>query len=338
MNYKELNKSLKNRELSPVYLFTGPEQYIGHMMEKTLIGTELAKGLEPLNLTTYSDKNLDVSELLATCETLPMMSNKRMVIVREEAQLDKISDKKDLDRIAAYLEKPCPSTLLIIYWEQPDKRKKLYKSLIKTGTLVVFEKLDASDLKAWITRRVKNANKKISRSELELFIQRSMYLMNEKKTMEMVDNELNSLIDYAGDRNEITKEDILLILPQSIEEGIFKLIDYAVSGQKDQALLMLNHFYLEGESPFGVFSLLLRQIRMLLMVKIYSTRGLPAKTVATEMKLAPFIVNKLLKNGKNYPIDNLWEIMLLGADLDAQMKLGEIDQNFALELFLMKIG
>lgn len=59
-----------------------------------------------------------------------------------------------------------------------------------------------------------------------------MYLMNEKKTMEMVDNELNSLIDYTGDRNEINKEDILLILPQSIEEGIFKLIDYAISGQK----------------------------------------------------------------------------------------------------------
>lgn len=338
MNYKELNKSLKNNEISPVYLFTGPEQYIGHMMEKTLIETEIAKGLEPLNLTTYSDKNIDVSEFLATCETLPMMSRKRIVIIREEAQLDKISDKKALDRINVYLEKPCLSTLLIIYWEQPDKRKKLYKNLIKTGSLVVFEKLDISDLQTWILRRVKNAQKQMNRAALELFIQRSMYLMNEKKTMEMVDNELNSLIDYAGDRNEITKEDVLLILPQSVEEGIFKLIDYAISGKKDQALLMLNQFYLEGESPFGIFSLLLRQIRMLLMVKIYTSRGLAVKAVAAEMKLAPFIVNKVLKNGKHYPIDNLWEVMIIGADLDAQMKLGEIDQNFALELFLMKIA
>lgn len=338
MNYKDLNKNVKNRIISPVYLFTGPEQYIGHMMEKTLISTEIANGLEVLNITTYNDKNIDVSEFLATCETLPMMSNKRMVIIREEAQLDKITEKKDLDRISAYLEKPCPSTLLIIYWEQPDKRKKLYKTLIKNGCLVVFEKLDVSDLQAWITRRINNAEKKISRSVLELFIQRSMYLVNEKKTMEQVDHELNSIIDYIGDRNEITKEDILLILPQSIEEGIFKMIDYAVNGEKDQALLMLNQFYMEGESPFGVFSLLLRQVRMLLMVKIYTQRGLPAKTVASEMKLAPFIVNKILKNGKNYPIDNLWELMIIGAELDAQMKLGEIDQNFALELFLMKIA
>jgi DNA polymerase-3 subunit delta len=30
--------------------------------------------------------------------------------------------------------------------------------------------------------------------------------------------------------------------------------------------------------------------------------------------------------------------MVIGAELDAQMKLGEIDQNFGLELFLMKIA
>lgn len=90
--------------------------------------------------------------------------------------------------------------------------------------------------------------------------------------MEMVDNELNSLIDYTGDRNEINKEDILLILPQSIEEGIFKLIDYAISGPKRSGPADAQSFLSEGESPFGVFSLLLRQIRMLLMVMITSIR------------------------------------------------------------------
>ena len=337
MNYKELNKNIKNNEISSVYLFTGPEQYIGHMMEKTLADMEISRGLETLNLTIYSDKNLDVSELLATCETLPLMSKKRMVIVRKEAQFDKITDKKDLERLTAYLEKPCPSTLLIIYWEQPDKRKKVYKAITKYGSVVVFEKLDAGELQAWITRRIQNAGKKIARSALDVFIQRSMYLANEKKNMEMVDNELNSLIDYIGDREEVTKEDVLLILPQSIEDGIFKMIDYAMTGDKGRALLMLSQFYQEGESPFGVFSLLLRQIRMLLMVKIHTGRGMPPKTVAGEMKLAPFVVNKILKNGRNYPIESLWDLMVLGADLDARMKLGEIDQNFALELFLMKI-
>ena len=338
MNYKELNKDIKNKEIGPVYLFTGPEYYIGHMMEKTLMSKVVSKGLEVLNFNIFADKNPDISEILATCETLPLMSEKRMVIIREPAQIGKISDKKEIDRFTAYLDKPSPTTLLIIYWEQPDKRKKLYKTIQKKGKIVNFEKLDARDLENWIKRRLKIAEKTLSRREMELFIQRSLYLTNENKNMEMVDHDLNKMIDYVGDRGDITKEDILLIMPQTIEDGVFKMIDYAMTGKKGQALNMLNQFYLEGESPFGVFSLLLRQVRMLLMVKIYTQRGLPAKEVASEMKLAPFIVNKILKNGKDYPTENLWKLMVIGADLDAQMKKGEIDQNFGLELFLMKIS
>jgi len=338
MNYKELNKAIKNKIIGPVYLFTGPEYYIGHMMEKTLTNTVVSKGLEALNITIFSDKNPDMSEILATCETLPLMSEKRIVIVRESALIGNISDKKAIDHFAAYLERPSPTTLLIIYWGQPDKRKKIYKSIQKNGEIIQYEKLDARDLENWIARRLKIAQKKMARRELELFIQRCLYLTNENKNMEMVDHDLNKLIDYVGDRLEITSEDILLIMPQSIEDGVFKMIDYAMAGKKAQALNMLAQFYQEGESPFGVFSLLLRQIRMLLMVKIHAQRGQQAKEIASQMKLAPFIVNKILKNGRNYPIDNLWKLMVIGAELDAQMKKGEIDQNFGLELFLMKIS
>lgn len=338
MNYKDLNKAIKNKALSPVYLFTGPEHYIGHMMEKTLLSSMVPLGLEPLNSTTYNEKNVDLSELLATCETLPLMSEKRLVVVREEAQIEKITNKTEVDKLVSYLEKPNQSTVLIIYIETPDKRKKIYKAIQKKGQIIKYDKLDQRDLENWLGRRLKLGNKKISKTALETFILRSRYLTNENKNMEMVDHDLNKIMDYSGDRNEITKEDILLIMPESIEDGIYKMVDYAMAGEKGKALAMLNQFYLEGESPFGVFNLLLRQIRQFLMVKIYSSRGLPSKTVASEMKLPPFVVNKILKIGRKYEIKPLWNLMVIGAELDAQMKKGEIDQNFALELFIIKMG
>ncbi len=338
MNYKELNKTIKNKEIFSVYLFTGPEYYIGNMMEKNLTKKIISKGLEPLNITIFNDKISDTSEILATCETLPLMSEKRLVIIKEDIQIGKISDKKTIDQWMNYLEKPSPTTVLVIYWKQPDKRKKIYKGLLKYGTIVNFEKLDRRDLEHWINRRLKIVQKIISKSIMDLFIQRTLYLSNENKTMENVDHDLNQLIDYVGDRQEILKDDIVLIMPQSIEEGVFKMIDYGMAGKKGEAMIMLNQFYLQGESPFGVFSLLVRQIRLLLMVKLYIQKGLTPKAIAGEMKLAPFIVNKILKNGRNYPIDNLWKLMEIAAEIDCQMKTGKINQNFGLELFLMKIA
>src|SRR5665647_3182583 len=111
MNYKELNKDIRNKDIGPVYLFTGAEYYIGHMMEKTLMTNVISKGLEALNLTIFTDKNPDISEILSTCETLPLMSKKRMVIIREPAQIGKISDKREIDYFAAYLENPSPTTV-----------------------------------------------------------------------------------------------------------------------------------------------------------------------------------------------------------------------------------
>ncbi|MGL4606527.1 MAG: DNA polymerase III subunit delta [Eubacteriaceae bacterium] len=338
MNYKELNKAIKNKTFSPIYLFTGVEDYIGQMMEKTLQGCCIPKGLEPLNTTIFSEKNLNPSELVAACETLPLMSEKRLVVIKEEAELDKVVSKEEFTKFLDYLEKPSKSTILIMYMKTLDKRKKMYKLIQKNGEIVIFDKLDLKDLENWLGRRIKLLNKSISRSVLDFFIQRSRYLTNENKNMEMIDNDINKLMDYLGDRVEITKEDILLVIPESVEDGVFKMVDYAMGNEKGKALMMLNQFYLEGEAPFGIFNLLLRQLRQILMIKIYTGRGNPVKVVAGEMKIPPFIVNKILKIGKKYREDDLFKLLIQGAELDLQMKNGEIDQNLALELFVMKMS
>ena len=67
MKYQELMKAIKQKEVRPVYLFAGPEQYIGNMVEHTLVETVIAPGLEQLNLAVFEDKNPDISEILSVC-------------------------------------------------------------------------------------------------------------------------------------------------------------------------------------------------------------------------------------------------------------------------------
>ena len=338
MNGKQLLERIDQKTLASIYLMTGPEKYIGNQVEKKIIESLIPKGLESLNLTVYTDKNIDISEMIANCQTLPLMSPKRMIIVRESVDLVKLKNKKDEEALIDYFSKPNEMTLLLIYWEKPDKRRKLYKSIEKNGTILDFQKLNARELSSWIKDRIRESGKNIKKQVMEILIERSMYLINENKTIEVIDNEIDQLIDYAGERKEITKEDILLILPQPIEDGIFKLIDYGMTGQKDQALLMLSQFYLQGESPFGVFSLLIRQIRQLILVKLYKKKYVNnINMIAKEMKLNAYIVNKILRNAQNYSLEKLWDLMVLGADLDFQMKTGEVDQKLGLELFLLKI-
>ncbi len=338
MNSNELLKKINEKSLASLYLMTGPEKYIGKQVEKKIIEKLIPKGLESLNLTVYSDKVIDVSEMIANCKTLPLMSQGRMIIVRESVDLAQIKNKKDEEALIDYLANPNETTLLLIYWEKPDKRRKLYKAMDKEGAVLDFQKLSQRDLSLWIKERITESDKEMSKEVMDLFIDRSMYLANETKTMAVVANEIDQLIDHAGERQDISKEDVLLVLPQPIEDGIFKLIDYGMTAKKDQALLMLGQFYLQGESPFGVFSLLMRQIRQLIQVKLYQKKHLSdVNQIAKDMKLNAYIVRKILRNSQRYSLEKLWDLMILGADLDFQMKTGEIDQELGLELFLLKI-
>ena len=338
MNGKELLKKIDEKNLASLYLMTGPEKFMANQVEKNLIESLIPTGLESLNLTLYTDQVIDVSGMIANCKTLPLMSQRRIIIVRDSVDLTKIKNKKDEEAFIDYLANPNETSLLLIYWEKADKRRKLYKAMAKYGTVLDFQKLNQRDLSRWINERLKEAGKSMTKQVLDLLIDRSMYLINENKTMEIIANEINQLIDHAGERQEISQEDVLLVLPQPIEDGIFKLIDYGMTAKKDQALLMLGQFYLQGESPFGVFSLLMRQIRQLIQVKLYQKKyNNDINQIAKDMKLNAYIVRKILRNAQRYSLEKLWDLMVLGADLDFQMKTGEIDQELGLELFLLKI-
>ncbi|MEG0378799.1 MAG: DNA polymerase III subunit delta, partial [Eubacterium sp.] len=293
MKYQELMKAIKQKQIKPVYLFAGPEQYIGSMVEHSLIENVISQGLEQLNLTVFEDKNPDISEIMAVCETVPLMSEKRVIIIREGTGLTKMSDKKTVDTLNKYIDHPADTTVLILCDSTPDKRKKLYKTLKNQNTIVDFEKLGKIDLEKWIGRRLKLAEKRTTTRVVQQFIQDTLYLENDNKNMEMVDHELNKIIDYVGERDSITLEDVEAVMPKSVEDNIFKMIDYAMAGNKGAALKMLNQFYLEGEAPFGVFGLLLRQIRIMLMVKLLSEKRMSPDIIAKQAKLAPFIVKKV---------------------------------------------
>ncbi|WKY45943.1 DNA polymerase III subunit delta [Eubacteriaceae bacterium ES2] len=329
-------QEIKADSLASVYLLTGPEKFLSQKTEKKIISTAVDIGMNAVNVTVYTEKNTDFSDVIANCETLPFLSAKRVIILHDSIDLGKISALNN-DRLLSYLEKPLESSILIINWEKPDKRKKIYKSLEKYATVIEFAKLTHLELKNWINEELNSRNKKMDKDVLENFINRSMYLTNDLVSLENMDHMINQLCDFSDEKEILTENDLIQVLPESIEDGIFRLIDYAMSGDKGNALLMLGQFYLEGESPFGVFSLLLRQIRQLLMVKVHGQKLKKADLIAKEMKISLYVVNKILSNARKYSINQLLDLLTAGADYDYQMKTGEIDQNMALELFILKM-
>ena len=156
--------------------------------------------------------------------------------------------------------------------------------------------------------------------------------------MERVDNELGKLMDYVGDSEAITLNDLEATLPKSIDENIFRMVDFAMGGDMGEALMMLENFYLSGESPFGVFGLLLSQLRTMLQVRILTDSRSTQATIAKQVGRPPFVVKKMQGTARRFPQERLMGIMAAAAQLDVQMKTGVVEPELGVELFVLRLG
>ena len=100
MDWNDFFKSVKDGSFQSVYLFTGPEELTKAEALKALRNTLLPPGLEQLNDITL--EGVSAQEIIDCCETLPVMCDRRIVVVRNWQPL---LPRKPRDTALPYLEK-----------------------------------------------------------------------------------------------------------------------------------------------------------------------------------------------------------------------------------------
>ncbi len=116
----ELERSLREG-LRPLYLLLGPEIYLRRVAAQAITDAALSRTLlREFNESSFSLLSDSVQSAIAAAEQLPMMSDTRVVRIRDFARLR----EADEDVLIRYLNNPSPSTVMIFIADELDKRKK----------------------------------------------------------------------------------------------------------------------------------------------------------------------------------------------------------------------
>lgn len=158
----KLRSALGKGSFAPAYLVAGSETILKDEAVRSLIDSALDPGLRDFNLDFLSANNLDPAELEAACSTLPMMAERRVVVVRDiEAWRRKTRGRK---AAAAYLAKPAAETLLVLV-QGDDKAPD--KVLSAAATLVDCSPLTGKALDGWLDRQLDGAGVALTRDGRE---------------------------------------------------------------------------------------------------------------------------------------------------------------------------
>lgn len=144
-----LLRSLKKGDLAPVYYFFGPEDVLKDEAVRAILELALDPAMREFNFDQRSAGQLDPEEVYSLCNTLPMLADRRVVLLREvEAWKRKTKGRTEFLR---YLERPSPATLVILLQSSGEETED--KELSQHSYTVRFEAFSPSQAVKWVLRQ-----------------------------------------------------------------------------------------------------------------------------------------------------------------------------------------
>ena len=252
--------------------------------------------------------------------------------------------------ILKYLEDPQEKIEIFFIENNIDKRKKIYKEIIK------LEKSNKAEIKEflipvnfqfdnWIKETVEKSDGKIEKEAVgALAISLGRGLQQKDKNKKIIQSynlweaksEIEKLISYCGDR-EITKNDVELLIKSKVDMNIFNLIDSISSKNKRKAVSLLNEQIDSGTNEIYMLTMFVYQFRNLLKVKSLLNEGASSSEIASKTRMHPFVVQKSIEQCGKFETDNLKKIYQKLSDADVAIKTGKMNPRLVLDLLVVLI-
>lgn len=335
MNHKELFGALKRGDIARCYLFEGEEEYIKAAALKALRAQVAGGDFAVMNDTRLVDPAPDA--LVAAAETMPFIADRRFLEIRDCAMLQgekskNYDEKSAVERLDEYLER-LPDTVCMVFYVRgkADARKKLYDILKKKAVIVSFEELKEQELSQWIAQTLAKRGKKISVAACQ------QLWFTAGKDLTLLDNEIEKLAAYTGDREEITQEDVEAISVRSVSYKLYHLTDALLSGQCSQAMELMAEMLREGERRLAILPKLGELCRQLKYIKAMTAGGVSSGEIAKRLGIHPFVAQKNTRLARKYSLAQLNDMARWCLEAEYQVKSGKIAEEGSLEKVMLEI-
>jgi DNA polymerase-3 subunit delta len=328
VKYQDLVSNLKQHKIAPLYLFYGEEEFLIQEAVDLIVETVVEPGARDFNFNVLYCRDTSVSDIVNLAQTLPFMSEKRLVIAKE---IDAFK-AADLEELVPYLNDPSPSTCLVLLSNQGKYDKKSVVSAVEAkGGVIRFYPLLDREIVGWIESRAKSSGMTIQRDAAQYLWQ------TVGNDLQKIKNELEKIKLYLKDRTSITFDDVKTVVGDFREYSSFDLA--AALGQKNRgkALLILSRLLQEGEAPVGLLGSVAWNFRRLLQAKAMESAGVGPDEIMKKLRVIFHQAGLFKEQMRRYSAEELRESFSVMLEADRALKSGGLNGRLVLERMILKL-
>ncbi|HEY2961694.1 MAG TPA: DNA polymerase III subunit delta [Pyrinomonadaceae bacterium] len=322
----ELERSLRESP-QPLYLLVGPERYLRDAAGRSITEAALSGTLlREFNESGFNLLRDSVQAAIAAAEQLPMMSDRRVVRIRDFARLR----ESDEEALVRYLNNPAPQTAMIFIADDLDKRKKATKALLDNCVVVDFPPLKDAEAKTWVKSRLKEL--KVTADEQVL----SEIISLVGTDVQTLFNEIDKLASAVADTGRITPTVVDELIGRSRELSNFELGDHLLANNRKRALETLHRLLDDGAEPVMLIGLIAGNYHRLALAKYLLAKG-GREEVFRNVSLPPFKREAYIANLQRNDAAKIARGLQLTAAADLAIKTSQATPRLQLELLVCEL-
>ncbi|MBI4101511.1 MAG: DNA polymerase III subunit delta, partial [Candidatus Nealsonbacteria bacterium] len=263
-----------------IFLY-GPDSFRSRQKLSEIIEENQKAHQSGLSLRVIECAESDFSEFKQSLETISMFESKKLIILK--GALTSSSFEKALTGYQKELLAEKKDNIVFYESGEVDRRKSLFKFLLKNSKPQEFSFLEGGDLREWVKKEFEKYDAVPDSRAVETLIlycgNDSWRLYNEIKKI--------SVRRWPDVKTKISEKDIAGFIKSDAEIGIFSAIEAISAKNKKTAFSSLHSLLEKGESPLYLLSMINYQFCNLVLVKDLLERKTQYPLIAKIANLHP---------------------------------------------------
>ena len=316
----ELESELQQGKFHPVYLVVGPERYQCDQA-LNLLKNIVKPEARAFDYSEFQAGEASVDEIIEAAGTFPMISKRRLVLVTE---VDRLAES-DQDLLIGSFNALSPRTTLVLFAEDLDRRKKLYKKMREECCVAEFPKFKGVGLERWAESFVRRQGYRISPASIKKIVDLA------GSDLQSLAMELEKLLIYTGKDKTVPDKAVDGLVRESRQQRVFDLTDAVGRRDRSGALKSLANLLNMGEHPLVVVAMMARHCRQVIITQECLSSGTPIRDIASAAQIPPFVLDQFVRQARSADPTAIRRMLVKLAEIDRRLKSSPADGRMLLE-------
>jgi DNA polymerase III subunit delta len=334
-----LTEASASSEKPVVYILHGDDDYeINRFVEK-LYSRMGDPAMADLNTSRLDGRGSSEEEIRTAANAIPFLAERRLVILTNP--LARVNSPEAQGDFRTFLNNIPPSTALVMIIEDTRDRKG-WKNLSEKNWLIQWAQKASTrafvqsfllpqggEMVTWIRKKAKEQGGQFDPSGASAL---AMHVGSDTRT---ASHEIEKLLTYVDFRRPVMAEDVEMLTAPGGQVNVFDLTEALASGNTTTALRLL-HRLLDDQDAAGIFPLVIRQFRQLIMAsEILLERGSKAD-IERDLGVPSFVADRLEKQARRFSMPALEKIYHRLLEMDEASKTSQMALDLALDALIVE--